>query len=409
MNKLEVPFFQASISDLEINEVVATLRSGWLTSGPRARQFETAFAEAVGARHALAVNSCTAALHLAFEALQLKPGQAVLVPTMTFAATAETILHLGATPVLVDCEAASANISVEDAARKLAHQQSGDLPAAIPRNAEVVGLVPVHVGGMMADMKALQDFRAAHRLWMVEDAAHAFPAAWRPEPTSPWQRCGEGTATVSCFSFYANKTVTTGEGGMAVTADDALADRMRLMSLHGLRYETHNRESWNYKITAPGYKYNLPDIAAAIGIGQLQRAEELRRQREEIARRYREALADVDEIELPVADPNRQHAWHLFQIKLRLEQLSLTRNQFIEELKAAGICCSVHWRPLHLHPFYQETFGWRAEDFPQATKLWQRLISLPFFPTLNEEQVTHVIRSIKTLCHRYARRNFSLS
>lgn len=405
MNRIQVPFFQASISDLEIAEVVATLRSGWLTSGPRARQFESVFASAVGARHALAVNSCTAALHLAFEALQLKPKQAVLVPTMTFAATAETIIHLGATPVLVDCEPATANISVEDAARKLAHLQSGDLPPALPREAQVVGLVPVHVGGLMAEMDALQDFAAAHRLWLVEDAAHAFPAAWRPGPDAGWQRCGEGTATVSCFSFYANKTMTTGEGGMAVTEDAALAERMRLMSLHGLRYESCNRESWSYKIAAPGYKYNLTDIAAAIGLGQLARAEEMRLQREEIAARYIEALADVAEIELPVADPNRIHAWHLFQIKLRLEKLSITRNQFIDELKEAGICCSVHWRPLHLHPYYQETYGWRPEDFPHATSLWQRLVSLPLFPTLSDEQLEHVVRTIKSLCQRYARRN----
>ncbi len=407
MTRIQVPFFQASISDLEIEEVVATLRSGWLTSGPRVRQFEADFAEAVGAKHAVAVNSCTAALHLAFEALQLKPKQVVLVPTMTFAATAETIFHLGAIPVLVDCEAASGNISVEDAARKLAHLQSGDLPSAISSDAQIVGLVPVHVGGMMADMNALQAFSKAHQLWIVEDAAHAFPAAWRPEPTASWQRCGEATANVSCFSFYANKTVTTGEGGMAVTEDAALADRMRLMSLHGLRYETLNRESWNYKIVAPGYKYNLTDIAAAIGIGQLARAEELRRRREEIAARYIEALRAVPEIELPVANANRIHAWHLFQIKLRLEKLGINRNRFIDELKGAGIGCSVHWRPLHLHPFYQETFGWRAEDFPNATSLWQRLVSLPFFPTISDEQLEHVIRTIKSLCQRYASRNFS--
>jgi perosamine synthetase len=407
MHKIQVPFFQASISDLEIDEVVATLRSGWLTSGPRVRQFEAAFADAVGAKHAVAVNSCTAALHLAFEALQLKPKQAVLVPTMTFAATAETIFHLGAIPVLVDCEAASANISVDDAARKLAHLQSGDLPPTISGAEEVVGLVPVHVGGMMAEMKALQVFSSAHHLWTVEDAAHAFPAAWRPEPNAAWQRCGEATANVSCFSFYANKTVTTGEGGMAVTEDAALADRMRLMSLHGLRYETLNRESWNYQIAAPGYKYNLTDIAAAIGIGQLARAEVLRRRRAEIAARYIEAFSGVPEIELPVADADRIHAWHLFQIKLRLENLDIDRNRFIEVLKEAGIGCSVHWRPLHLHPFYQQNLGWRAEDFPNATNLWQRLVSLPFFPTISDEQLEHVIRTIKSLCQRYASRSFS--
>lgn len=405
--KNQVPFFRVDLNREEVEEVVATLRSGWLTSGAKVRQFEQEFAAAVGAPSAVAVNSCTAALHLAVEALGLKPGQAVLVPTMTFAATAEVVRYMGAVPVLVDCEPLNINMDLDDAARKLAQLKSGQLPSALTKDLQVTGIMPVHVAGVMMDMDAVQSFSAAHGLWAVEDAAHAFPAAWRRTAEEPWQRCGERTAAVSCFSFYANKTITTGEGGMAVTHDPRLAERMRLMSLHGLSHDAWERYSgggsWDYKIIAPGFKYNLTDIAASIGIHQLARAEEMRQEREGLARRYRESLRDVEEIELPAEDANRIHPWHLFPIRLRLERLSINRNVFIEELKEAGVGCSVHWRPLHLHPYYQETFGWRPEDCPVATALWERLVSLPIFPGMRGGEVEHVMRTVKNLCAQYAR------
>jgi dTDP-4-amino-4,6-dideoxygalactose transaminase len=207
---MKVPFFRTSFNDAEIAEVVSCLRSGWLTSGPRTRQFEQAFAEAVRARHAVAVNSCTAALHLAVEALGLRAGQAVLVPTMTFAATAEVVRYQHAVPILVDCDPQSFQLDPADAERKISALRAGELPASIPRDLEVVGVIPVHVAGAIADLGALRAFAERHGLWLVEDAAHAFPAAWRPGPHDPWQRCGENTAAVTCFSFYANKTITTG-------------------------------------------------------------------------------------------------------------------------------------------------------------------------------------------------------
>ena len=405
--KNQVPFFRVDLNSEEVEEVVATLRSGWLTSGAKVRRFEQEFAAAVGAPHAVAVNSCTAALHLAVEALGLKQGQAVLVPTMTFAATAEVVRYMGAVPVLVDCEPLNINMDLDDAARKLAQLKAGRLPSALTKDLQVTGIMPVHVAGVMMDIDAVQSFSAAHGLWAVEDAAHAFPAAWRRTAEEPWQRCGEGTAAVSCFSFYANKTITTGEGGMAVTDDPQLAERMRLMSLHGLSHDAWERYSgggsWDYKIIAPGFKYNLTDIAASLGIHQLARAEEMRREREGLARRYRESLRDVEEIELPAEEVNRIHPWHLFPIRLRLERLSINRNVFIEELKQAGVGCSVHWRPLHLHPYYQETFGWRPEDCPVATALWERLISLPIFPGMRGDEVEHVMRTVKNLCAQYAR------
>jgi dTDP-4-amino-4,6-dideoxygalactose transaminase len=402
----EVPFFRPDISEEEISAVVATLRSGWLTSGPCVERFEREFAACVGAAHAVAVNSCTAALHLAVEALGLKRRQAVLVPTMTFAATAEVVRYQGATPILVDCDPQTLNLSLEDAARKLAQLTEGRLPPRIRADLPVVGIMPVHVGGLMMDMEAIWAFAVEHNLWVVEDAAHALPAAMRRQDGT-WQRCGEGTADVTCFSFYANKTITTGEGGMAVTNNRNLADRMRLMSLHGLSRTAWGRYtgqgSWDYEIIAPGYKYNLTDIAASLGVRQLARAEQMRRRREEIAARYLEAFAEVEEIELPPTDPARLHAWHLFPIKLRLERLRVSRNGFIERLCACGVRCSVHWRPLHLHPYYKERFGWRPSDLPIATRVWERLVSLPIFSAMTDDEVARVIQAVKELCARYAR------
>ena len=397
---MKVPFFRPSLTDAEVDEVVDTLRSGWLTTGPKVRRFEERFGEAVGAPHAVAVNSATAALHLALEALGLRAGEGVLVPTLTFAATAEVVRYFGAVPVLVDCEPGSLNLDLEDAERRLsAPAPPGDVVSRI------VGLIPVHVGGVMMDVARVRDFAARHSLWIVEDAAHAFPAAWRAARGDGWTRCGEGTAAVTCFSFYANKTLTTGEGGMAVTSDAALADRMRLMSLHGLSKDAWGRYaggSWDYQIVAPGFKYNLTDIAASLGLHQLARAEVLRKSREEIALGYEEAFADVAEIERPGVPENRVLSWHLYPIRLRLERLRVDRNRFIADLQEAGVGCSVHWRPLHMHAYYRETFGFRPADLPVAAREWPRLISLPLFPGMNAEERAHVVSCVRGLCARHA-------
>jgi perosamine synthetase len=403
----QIPFFRPELSEGAVNEVVATLRSGWLTSGPKVKQFERDFATAVGASYAVAVNSCTAALHLALDALGLQAGQGVLVPTMTFAATAEVIRYFGAIPILVDCDSIDVNMSLVDAKQKLDQLETNKLQKEINGDMQVVGIIPVHVGGLMMNMEEVENFSIRRGLWVVEDAAHAFPAAWRNDTKQPWRRCGENTAAVSCFSFYANKTITTGEGGMATTSSQKLSERMRLMSLHGLSHDAWERYSgggnWDYQIVEPGFKYNLTDIAAAIGIHQVACAEQMRRKRERIAQRYLESLRDVKEIELPPQDPNRIHSWHLFPIKLRLNSLTIDRNTFLHELKQAGIGASVHWRPLHLHPYYQDKFGWRAEDFPVATSVWKQLISLPLFPGLREGEVSYVVRVIKDLCRHHRR------
>jgi dTDP-4-amino-4,6-dideoxygalactose transaminase len=402
---MNVPFFRPSITEAEIAEVVGCLRSGWLTTGPMTKRFEAAFAEQVGAKHAVAVNSCTAALHLAVEALGLGPGQAVLVPTMTFAATAEIVRYQGAVPILVDCDPATTNLDLADAARKLELLRAGKLSAEIPVTLKPVGIIPVHVGGAMLDIEKVTRFAEAHGLWIIEDAAHAFPAAWRPAPDRPWQRCGECTASISCYSFYANKTITTGEGGMAVTNDAGLADRMRLMSLHGLSHDAWKRysggSSWDYRILAAGYKYNMTDIAAALGVRQLERAEIMRAQREALAMRYWSELSTIEEIELPPIPADRIHSWHLFPIRLRLDRLNIDRDQFITNLRDCGVGCSVHWRPLHLHPYYAEQFGWRPEQFPVATPLWERLITLPLFPDMRDDEHKHVVSVVRGLCREH--------
>ena len=416
MTKIQVPFFRPSLQEAEVSEVVSTLRSGWLTSGPRVKHFEEKFGAALSADsakgkakplHAVALNSGTAALHLAVEALGLKPGQLVLVPTMTFAATAEVVRYQGAIPVLVDCDPVTLNIDLEHAERQAMRATSKASRGKGSPLGELVGIMPVHVGGKLIDLDQLDRFARAHKLWVVEDAAHAFPAGWRASAGEPWRARSNGASGVTCYSFYANKTITTGEGGMAVTSNQKLAERMRLMSLHGLSADAWGRYStngnWDYKIVAPGYKYNLTDIAAAIGIHQLSRAEAMRREREQIALHYSAAFAGVEQIELPSFDADRIDSWHLFAIKLRLKRLDINRDEFMTRLKQAGVGCSVHWRPLHLHPYYQKNFGWRAQDFPVASAQWKRLVSLPIFPDMREDEIEHVISTVKRICQRHRR------
>ena len=412
-NKLNVPFMRPEMGEEEIGEVIETLRSGWLTTGPKVKLFEQNFANAVHAPFAVAVNSCTAALHLAVEALGLKAGQAVLIPSMTFAATAEIVLYKNAIPVLVDCDSVTGNMDLEDARRKIELLRSGEMSFIAEPNVEIVGIIPVHVGGYMLDIHKIKEFAEEFGLWIVEDAAHAFPAAWRKSEADEWQFCGENTADVTCYSFYANKTITTGEGGMAVTHNELLAERIRLMSLHGLSRDAWKRYTdkgtWDYQIVMPGYKYNLTDIAAAIGIHQINRAEKMRCQRSQIAEFYLQEFQQLEGVELPPNNINRLHSWHLFPLRLKLENLSINRNEFVEELKTQGINCSVHWRPLHLHPLYAEQIGWSNQHLPTATHLWERLISLPIFPGMTDTEVEYVVNTVVNLCSTHSKTNLFLA
>ena len=388
---MQVPFFRVAIGDAEIAEVVDTLKSGWLTTGPKTQRFEEEFAAAVGATHAVALNSCTAALHLAVEALGLRAGDGVLVPTMTFAATAEVVRYLGAVPILVDCEPDTCNLDVGHAEQLLADCARGHFPPGVTAATRIVGVMPVHYGGYLADVAALRALAARHGLWVVEDAAHAFPAAWRAAPDAAWQQCGAGTADVTCFSFYANKTITTGEGGMAVTNSPALAARMKQMSLHGLSRDAWGRYagggSWDYQILAPGYKYNLTDIASAIGLHQLRRAEAMRAAPPG-ARRPGTTRACRRAAEPRRRRPARRGSMPGISIPSNCASthLPVTRNQVMDGLRARGVTASVHWRPLHLHPYYQERFGYAAAACPVATAAFDRLLSLPLFPDLTRRR-----------------------
>jgi len=389
---LSIPFYKPSIGEPEINEVVDCLRTGWLTTGPKTNQFETEFARYVQHTHAVAVNSCTAALHLALEAVGLTAGQTVVVPTMTFAATAEVVRYFNATPLLVDCRAADLNLDVADATRRI--------EAALARGEEVTAIMPVHYAGQIGDVAGVTALAERYGLKIIEDAAHCCPACYRDDAGSPWKTVGT-EAEISCFSFYANKTITTGEGGMACTESQELADRMRIMSLHGISRDAWKRYtaegSWSYEIIAPGYKYNLTDIAAAIGLHQVRKADRLRECRARLAELYSELLADMEEVNLPQVMPNRIHSWHIFPVRLNLNDLDIDRAEAISRLKQAGIGASVHWMPLHMHPYYREKFGYKPSDCSCAASIYPELISLPLYPDLTAEEVQYVCRTLREI------------
>ena len=394
---LKIPFYKASIDQAEIDAVSDVLRSGWLTTGPRTREFEAEFARYIGQSHAVAVNSCTAALHLALEAIGVRSGDGVLVPAMTFAATAEVVRYFDANPLLVDCNDADFNLDVRHAEQVLL--------AAQARGQRVVAIIPVHYGGQICDMAAVRRLADTHGLKIIEDAAHCCPAFYR-EKDGPWKSVG-AEADISCYSFYANKTITTGEGGMACTNQAGLADRMRIMALHGISKDAWKRftaeGSWYYEIVAPGFKYNLTDIASAIGLVQLRKADALHQRRSALAQRYADALSGVSEVIVPTAHVDRIHSWHLFAIRLRLERMNINRADFIEQLKLRGIGCSVHWMPLHMHPYYREKYGFARDDFPTAARLFDEIISLPLFPDMAPAEVDYVVGEIKLLIDSHRR------
>lgn len=381
-----LPFHVPEISEDEIHAVVENLRSGWLTTGPKVKQFEENFARYVGCSHAVAVNSGTAALHLALDAVGIKEGDEVIVPTMTFAATAEVVLYLKAKPVLVDCRLDTFNIDPDQIERRVTNRTKA--------------IIPVHMGGQPCEMDQILEIARNHKLKVIEDAAHALPACYQGK------RVGI-ISDITCFSFYATKTMTTGEGGMATTENPEWADRMRIMSLHGISKDAWKRYtaegSWYYEILYPGYKYNLTDIAAAIGIEQLKKCDRFWEARKNIAAAYDESFSNLPEIRMPSCGPDVQHAWHLYVIQLELERLRISRNEFIEALKKEGIGTSVHFIPLHLHPYYRNTFGYEPRDFPNASAVFERIVSLPIYPKMTEGDVQHVIGAVRKIVTQFRR------
>jgi perosamine synthetase len=372
-----IPFHVPDIGKEEIQSVNETLSSGWLTTGAKVNQFEQGFAQRVGASHAVAVNSCTGALHLALEAVGISEGDEVIVPTMTFAATAEVVTYFKAKPVLVDCNSDTLNVDIEQIEK-----------AITPRTKAII---PVHFGGRSCDMDRILEIAQAFHLRVIEDAAHALPASYKGRKI--------GTiGDITCFSFYVTKTITTGEGGMATTNNPAWADRMRMMSLHGLTRNPWNRYtaqgSWYYEIASPGFKYNMTDLAAALGLPQLQKCNHFWEVRKRYAAFYHEGFKNIPEITIPNKEDDGEQAWHLYVIQLNLDQLRIGRDEFIELLRKKNIGTSVHFIPLHLHPYYRDTYQYRREDFPTASSLFERIISLPLYPKMTEGDVHYVIQSV---------------
>ena len=381
-----LPFCLPDIGDEEIAEVVDTLRSGWLTTGPKTKQFEDDFAHYIGSGvQALAVNSATAGLHLALEAAGIGPGDEVITTPYTFTATAEVVRYLGANPVFVDVEENTLNIDP----RRIEQ-------AITPRTKAIM---PVHFGGLACDMSAILQIAEEHSLKVIEDAAHALPA------TSGGRLIGTLGSDATVFSFYATKTLATGEGGMVVTRDPDLARRCRMMRLHGIDRDAFDRytsttPSWFYSVVAPGFKYNMTDVAAAIGIHQLRKLDRFQRRREELVRRYDESFNDVC-VQLPThAPPGEMHAWHLYVVRLN-DDSPLSRGEFIDEMAAAGIGTSVHFIPLHLHPYWRDAYCLRPEQFPNATDAFNRVVSLPLYTRMTDADQDRVIDNVRSILGRF--------
>jgi dTDP-4-amino-4,6-dideoxygalactose transaminase len=383
---MEIPFHKPYISEEEIAEVVDTLKSGWITMGPKTIRFEEEFTRYISSKYAIAVNSGTAALHLAVKAIDLRPGDEVIIPTTTFTATGEVICYGNAVPVIVDVERETHNISV----------------AAIEKaiTPKTKAMIPVHMAGQPCDMDEIIQLAGAHRLFVIEDAAHAIPAWYRK------RRIG-AIADITCFSFYSTKPLATGEGGMVTTDREDWAERVRTLRLHGISKDAWKRYSkggsWYYEVIEPGFKYNMTDLQASLGIAQLRKVDWLWEKRKEIARRYTDAFASTGCIIPPSVKADRQSAWHLYIIKLHLESLSIDRNSFIEKLRGRGIETSVHFIPLHRHPFYRNTFGLTPEGFPNAEWVYERSISLPIYPGMTDPEVDYVIEQVIDLCRKAKR------
>lgn len=380
-----LPFCLPVIGEDEIQEIVDTLRSDWITTGPKTRRFEAEFGEFVGAPAALAVNSCTAALHTALVTLGVGPGDEVITTPMTFAASVNVIEHVGARPVLVDVEPDTLNI---DPAR---------IEAAVTERTRA--LLPVHFAGHPAELAPIREIASAHRLAVVEDAAHALPARYRGE------MIGSGANPVA-FSFYATKNLTTAEGGM-LTASPELLERARMVSLHGMSRDAWKRYdkagSWFYEVLVPGFKYNMSDLQASLGLHQLRRLAAFQARRRAIVAAYASAFGNEEALQLPLERSHVEHAWHLYPLRLRLDQLRITRDRFIEELRDRNIGTSVHFIPVHLHPYYRDRYGYAPDDFPIAHANFHRLVSLPLDPRLRDEDVADVIHAVSETVEKFRR------
>lgn len=381
-----VPFYRQSFGKAELAEVSDTIKSGWVTTGKKTQRLESQIAEYVGAAHAVATNSCTAAMHLLLKAAGIGPGDEVITTPYTFAATSEAILYTGARPVYCDINYDSLNIEPGTAARKITKKTAA--------------ILPVHIAGLPVDMDGFVKLARTHKVKLFDDAAHALGAEYRGKRIG----CiGDGSA----FSFYATKNLTTGEGGMVTTRSSALAKKIRLLSLHAMSKGAWKRYakggSWRYDLLDLGYKYNLSDLAAALGLAQMARFDTLQQRRRRAAMRYLKNLGHLDSLKLPLTESHSVHGWHLFMIRLRLNCLRIGRDRFIAELNGRGIGTSVHFIPLFLQSFYRRHLKLNKKDFPQADRAFREAITLPFFPDLKNAEIDYVCDVIEGICKKYRR------
>ena len=376
--------FKHSIGEEEIDEVVDTLRSEWITTGPKTFKFEEMFSKTVNSKYAIAVNSCTAALHLAIVALGIGKGDEVITTPYTFAATSEVVINENATPVFVDVEKDTYNIDPVKIEEKITDRTKA--------------IIVVHYAGQACEMDKIMDLAEKYDLYIIEDAAHAIGSKYKDK------RIGS-IGDFTCFSFYATKNITTAEGGMITTNRGDLADKMRILSLHGISKDAWKRYSsegsWYYEITYSGYKYNMSDLQASIGIHQMKKLDQMQKRREEIADKYNRAFGQIPQITTPTVKKYTTHAWHLYPVQVNSELLSINRNEFIEALKAENIGTSVHFIPLHLHPYYKEKYGFKGDDFPIAESLYNNEISLPIYPKMEDKDVEDVISAVKKIIDYY--------
>lgn len=398
MRQSFLPFFLPSIGEQEISEVVDTLRSDWITTGPKVERFEQQFADYVNSPAALAVNSCTAALHLALLALRIGPGDAVITTPMTFCSGIHVIEHVGARPILVDVEPGTLNIDpnkVREAAERAARDPE--------KNGRAKAILPVHLYGHPSEMDTLIEIARDHQLAIIEDAAHSLPAKYRGRMIGS-QEGSKGVSILTCFSFYATKNLTTGEGGM-LTGPPVLVDDARLWSLHGMSRDAWKRYSrkgsWDYTVVCPGFKYNMTDIQAAVGLHQLRRLPAFHARRREIVHRYNTAFGRLEAFETPGESSDVQHAWHLYVLRLNLRHLHIPRDKFIEELTARNIGTSVHFIPVHVHSYYRDRYGFKPRDFPVASEEFERIISLPLYPKMSDQDVEDVIEAVLSIAEKY--------
>ncbi|SMO55258.1 perosamine synthetase [Balnearium lithotrophicum] len=383
---MQIPFHKPCITEDEINEVVDSLKKGWITMGKKTIEFESQFKDYIGCRNAVAVNSCTAALHLALRAIGLKEGEEVIVPAITFVATAEVVNYFKAKPILVDVEKETHLIDVSKIEEEITPKTKA--------------IIPVHYSGQPADMDEILEIAEKYNLYVVEDAAHSLPA---------WYK-GRKVGTIGdliAFSFYATKTLATGEGGMVTTDNDEWAEMMKVLRLHGISKDAWKRYtkegSWEYDVLDNGYKYNTTDINSALGLAQLKKLEWMWKEREKIANKYNEAFGECEELIPYKVKKDRVSSWHLYPLKLNLKALKIDRNQFIEKLKRRGIGTSVHFIPLYRFTYYKRRFNYSTKEFPNSEWIFERVLSLPIFPGMTKEEVNYVIENVIDIAKRNKR------